>query len=192
MGRVALGVLLAVAVLPLVLICWLRFGHAPVAVADKPFPMEQWLASMARDARVHAGSPKKLQTEADEKNLVAGAHIYHDHCASCHGYHGHPSEAGSHMYPMAPQLWEKHGKDVVGVSDDPATATFWKVSNGIRLTGMPAYKDVLTETEVEQVSLLLANADKALPPDAIGILLQLKPDTPALPELPALPQPDGH
>ena len=39
-----------------------------------------------------------------------------------------------------------------------------------RLTGMPAYKDVLTETEMWQVSLLLANADKPLPPAALDIL----------------------
>jgi hypothetical protein len=44
------------------------------------------------------------------------------------------------------------------------------VSNGIRLTGMPSYKGVLTDTEIWQVSLLLANADKPLPPAAVGIL----------------------
>lgn len=183
MGRVLLGVLLALALLPVCLICWLRFGTAPVAVADQPFPQERWLAQMALDARVHRQSGKDLQLKADEKNLVVGAHIYHDHCASCHGTHGHPSEAGSHMFPMAPQLWEKHGKDVIGVSDDPAQETLWKILHGIRLTGMPAYKDVLTETEMEQVSLLLANADKPLPPDAINLLL---PQTEKLP-LPELP-----
>jgi mono/diheme cytochrome c family protein len=56
------------------------------------------------------------------------------------------------------------------VSDDPPGETYWKVANGIRLTGMPAFKDVLTETEMWQVSLLLANADKPLPPAALDIL----------------------
>ena len=42
--------------------------------------------------------------------------------------------------------------------------------SGIRLTGMPSYKDVLTETEMWQVTLLLANADKPLPPTALDIL----------------------
>jgi len=41
------------------------------------------------------------------------------------------------------------------------------VANGIRLTGMPAFKGVLTENEMWQVSLLLANADKPLPPAAL-------------------------
>jgi len=36
----------------------------------------------------------------------------------------------------------------------------WKVANGIRLTGMPAFKNSLSETEMWLVSLLLANANK--------------------------------
>jgi hypothetical protein len=35
---------------------------------------------------------------------------------------------------------------------------------------MPAYKGVLTETKMWQVSLLLAHADKPLPPAAVEIL----------------------
>jgi len=75
------------------------------------------------------------------------------------------------MFPDAPPLWEKHhNSDVVGVSDDPPGETYWKVDNGIRLTGMPSYKATLSETQMWQVSLLLANADKPLPPAAIEIL----------------------
>ena len=32
------------------------------------------------------------------------------------------------------------------MSDDPPGETYWKVANGIRLTGMPSYKELLTET----------------------------------------------
>jgi mono/diheme cytochrome c family protein len=75
------------------------------------------------------------------------------------------------MFPEAPPLWEKHHNgNVVGVSDDPPGETYWRVANGIRLTGMPAYKNVLTDTEMWQVTLLLANADKPLPPAALEIL----------------------
>ncbi len=74
---------------------------------------------------------------------------------------------------MRRRLWEIHhhgSKTMMGVTDDPPGETYWKVANGIRLTGMPAFKDVLTETEIWQVSLLLANADKPLPPAAVEIL----------------------
>ena len=75
------------------------------------------------------------------------------------------------MFPDAPQLLQKHHNgDVVGVSDDPPGETYWKVYNGIRLTGMPAFKTQLSETEMWQVSLLLANADKQMPPAVQSVL----------------------
>jgi len=77
------------------------------------------------------------------------------------------------MYPDAPALWEQHQhgtETIMGVTDDPLGETYWKVANGIRLTGMPSYKDLLTETELWQVTLLLGNADKPLPPVAVEIL----------------------
>jgi hypothetical protein len=77
------------------------------------------------------------------------------------------------MFPDAPPLWEEHYHETetaLGVSDDPPGETYWKVANGIRLTGMPSYKQVLTENQMWQVSLLVANADKPLPPAALAIL----------------------
>jgi hypothetical protein len=95
----------------------------------------------------------------------------------------------AHMFPAAPPLWEKHpNSDVVGVGDDPPGETFWKVSNGIRLTGMPAFHDVLAETQIWQVSLLLAHADKPLPPAALQIVRGEQPAAP--PAAPAAPA--GH
>jgi mono/diheme cytochrome c family protein len=123
----------------------------------------------------------------DETNLVAGAHVYSEKCATCHGIHGKPSVFGAHMFPEAPPLWEKHqkGADVImGVTDDPLGETYWKIANGIRLTGMPAYKELLSETEMWQVTLLLSNADKPLPPVAVQILRGETP-TPAVPTPPA-------
>jgi hypothetical protein len=46
------------------------------------------------------------------------------------------------------------------VSDDPVGETYWKVANGIRLTGMPGFTGSLTTYQMWQVSLLLANSDK--------------------------------
>ena len=47
-----------------------------------------------------------------------------------------------------------------GVTDDEPGETYWKVANGIRLTGMPGFNQQLSTTEMWQVSLLLAHADK--------------------------------
>jgi thiosulfate dehydrogenase len=76
------------------------------------------------------------------------------------------------MYPHAPQLWAPHGNGVVGVSDDPVGETWWKVANGIRLTGMPSFSKVLNQTQMWQVSLLLKQADQPLPPEVTNLIRQ--------------------
>jgi len=62
------------------------------------------------------------------------------------------------MFPRPPQLFR--GK---GVTDDEAWETYWTVNGGIRMTGMPGFRDHLSETQIWQVSVLLKNADK-IPP----------------------------
>jgi mono/diheme cytochrome c family protein len=171
MGKIVLGVILGMALAPAVLLAWLRWGQPPVTVADPPLPFETWITQVPLNARIDREMIKTSPIQADEDNLVAGAQIYRDECAGCHGFHGKPSSLAAHMYPKAPSLWEKHkNKDAVGVSDDPPGETFWKASNGIRLTGMPAFKDILNEAQMWQVSLLIANADKPLPPAALAIV----------------------
>lgn len=171
MGRFLFGIVIGALLVPFAVMTWVHFGQVPVAVSDPPLPQEKLITSVPLNARIDREEVKTPPIQADEGTLVAGAEIYRDQCAACHGYHGKPSSFGAHMFPDAPPLWEKHhNNDVVGVSDDPPGETFWKVSNGIRLTGMPSYKTVLSETQMWQVSLLLANADKPLPPGALDIL----------------------
>jgi mono/diheme cytochrome c family protein len=171
MIRFLFGIVIGLLVLPVAGFVYFHHGNPPVAVADPPFPKEREVAHMVLDRRIDSEAPKTAPVEANEAIFVAGAHIYREQCAFCHGVSGSPSNVGRHMYPDAPPLWEKHHNgEVVGVSDDPPGETYWKVANGIRLTGMPAYKAVLSETEIWQVSVLLANADKPLPPAALTLL----------------------
>jgi mono/diheme cytochrome c family protein len=171
MGRVLLGVGLCIVLVPLAVMGWFHLGHPPVAVADPPFPMERQITGIALNSRIDREMVKSPPIQADENAFDAGAEIYRDQCAACHGFHGKPSSFGGQMFPPAPQLWEKHSNSsVVGVSDDPPGETYWKVANGIRLTGMPSFKKVLTDTEMWQVTLLMANADKPLPPAAVDIV----------------------
>jgi thiosulfate dehydrogenase len=141
---------------------WFYFtsGRAPVAVTDPPLPFEKKLAHGALHARVDRQKPAEPAVPADEKNLLAGAEVYKQNCAVCHGLPAEPETAIAHgMYPKPPELF--HG---TGVTDDPAWETHWKAENGIRLTGMPEFKGRLTDTQLWQVSQLLANADKIPPP----------------------------
>jgi len=179
MGRFLFGVILGFCAVPALVWAWFQYGHPPVAVADPPLPHERRISSIPLQARIQREAPATAPIAGDEPNLVAGAQIYRAQCAACHGFHNEPSSFAAHMYPAAPPLWEKHsGVDVVGVSDDPVGETYWKVANGIRLTGMPAYRDVLSDNQIWQVSLLLANADKPLPPAALDLLRAQQPPSP--------------
>jgi mono/diheme cytochrome c family protein len=74
----------------------------------------------------------------------------------CHGLPaGKQTAIAEGEFPKPPHLFR--GK---GVTDDTAGETYWKVANGIRLTGMPGFEKSLSTDEMWQVSLLLANADK--------------------------------
>jgi mono/diheme cytochrome c family protein len=186
MGRILLGIILGIILVPVAVLAWFHFGSVPVAVADPPFPQERLLTHVPLNARIDRELIKTPPIPADEAAFVAGAQIYHDQCSACHGLNNKPSSFGAHMYPDAPPLWEKHHhNDVVGVSDDPPGETYWKVANGIRLTGMPSYKEILSDTQMWQVSLLLANADKPLPPAALELLKGDAPQPSATPAAPA-------
>jgi len=169
--RFILGLIIGIVLVPLAVIVYLMYGRVPVAVGDPPFPNERQMVHMPLDARIQR-EMVGTHMEPDAANLTAGARVYVDRCAVCHGLHNHPSALGAHMYPDAPQLLEPHhnNPEVVGVSDDPLGETYWKILNGIRLTGMPAFKTQLSDPELWQVSLFLANANKPMPQTALDLL----------------------
>lgn len=110
-----------------------------------------------RPSRGDAGEIDREATiPADDANLHAGAKIYSVHCAVCHGFPNQPPTAiAKGLFPRPPQLLPPKK----GVTDDPVGETFWKVKNGIRLTGMPGFESSLSEPEMWQVSLFLLKAD---------------------------------
>jgi mono/diheme cytochrome c family protein len=176
MIRFLFGLIIGVLLVPAAAYLYISFGKVPVAVADPEFPHERQITSIPLDARIQREMIPVPPIQVDESALVAGARIYTERCSVCHGLHGKPSAIGDDMFPGAPPLLEKHHNgNVVGVSDDPAGETYWKVYNGIRLTGMPSFRTQLTETEMWQVTLLLANADKPVPPAALDILNHATP-----------------
>jgi mono/diheme cytochrome c family protein len=135
-----------------------------------PFLLEKEIVRVPLHARIDKEMPASAPIEASATNLTAGAQIYRQQCAACHGLYGRPSEFAGHMYPRAPQLWAPHGNGVVGVSDDPVGETYWKVANGIRLSGMPAFDKVLNQTQMWQVSLLVKNAGSPMPADVTKLI----------------------
>jgi hypothetical protein len=152
--------------LPIAAYLYFAFGNPPVATADKPFPFEARIVQIPLHARMRREMPATSPIPATDDNLNAGASLYEDKCEVCHGTADQPSAVGRSLFPTAPQFWVLHKNGEMDVADDPLGETYWKIKNGIRLSGMPAYGKSLSETQLWQVSLLLSMADKPLPADA--------------------------
>lgn len=149
-----LGFIVALVLVAIGSYAYFAFGYAPVATSSKPMPFETMLARRGLRAAIGAAANKPSPVEATEPNLRSGAAVYRQDCAICHGLPGEAETHVSHgMFPKPPQLFR--GK---GVTDDPVGETFWKVQNGIRLTGMPAFQRSLSDEQMWQVSQLLAHS----------------------------------
>ncbi len=168
--RFVLGIIVGVVLLCLGVFCYFWLGFAPTATYAQPWPFEQKIAMHALHARADKEAPKDTAIPVNDANYAAGATVYADNCAVCHGLPNQPRTAiAAGMYPRPPQLFKG-----TGVTDDPAGETYWKVKNGVRLTGMPAFRDTLSDQQMWQVSILLANADK-LPAATHDMLQNAKP-----------------
>jgi mono/diheme cytochrome c family protein len=156
MRKFLVGLIIGLITVPVMVYFYFSSGNVPVATSAPPMPLERKLAHMALDARLDKEMPKSVPIPADEAAYTAGAQLYKDNCAVCHGLPGQAQTAiAKGMFPKPPKLLEG-----TGVTDDTPGETYWKVSNGIRLSGMPGFEKTLSTTQMWQVSLLLANADK--------------------------------
>ena len=184
MKGIVIGFILAIAISLGCVFYYFSAGMAPVATADPPMPFEKKLANMALAAHIEKQHIPSPPVTADEPTFLAGASVYKQHCALCHGLPGQPpTDYATTMFPKPPQLFR--GK---GVTDDPASETYWKVANGIRLSGMPSFKTKLTDTQLWQVSELLAQANEI--PESVKRVLV--PDSPTSGSAPPLPSASGQ
>jgi mono/diheme cytochrome c family protein len=156
----ALGAIITIALIITGGYIFVISGGIPMSTAASPLPLEKTVARLALDASERAERQTKNPLPVEDANLLAGAKVYHDHCAFCHGAPNKPPDPTSAaMFPVPPQLFSADGK----VTDDPEGITHWKVTNGIRLSGMPAFRNVLSDIERWQVTMLVARAG-TLPP----------------------------
>jgi mono/diheme cytochrome c family protein len=156
---ILLGIILGIAGVAAGVYLYFSTGRAPVAVKAPAMPFERKLANIGMHAYLDKLPHPEPQVPADEKNLLEGAKVYKANCAVCHGIPDAERTAISDgMAPKPPQLFKG-----MGVTDDEAWESYWKVENGIRMTGMPSFKDHLTETQIWQVVNLVKNADKITP-----------------------------
>jgi mono/diheme cytochrome c family protein len=82
---VVIGFILAIAISVGCVFLYFSTGMAPVATADPPMPFEKKFANVALDAHIEKQHIPPSSVPADEPNFLAGASVYKEHCALCHG-----------------------------------------------------------------------------------------------------------
>jgi mono/diheme cytochrome c family protein len=164
MLRFISGIVATLVVLAVLAFLAVQFGMVP-ATADVPPPaLEKWAAKTSLDATIAREAPQPpYPFPASDAAMVAGAKLYVQNCAMCHGTGvGGPTNMAKGFYIRAPQF-AKHGVD-----DDPEGETYWKIEHGIRFTAMPSYKGNLTEEQIWQLTYFMKNLPDHLPSEALA------------------------
>jgi mono/diheme cytochrome c family protein len=113
---------------------WVRAGGA--SADGEPSRVEQSVATRLVRLSVPAGVERqKNPFSQDATAWRSAADHFEDHCAVCHGSDGRGrTDMGDNMYPRVPDLADPA---VQRFSDG---ALFSIIQNGVRWTGMPAWK----------------------------------------------------
>lgn len=130
------------------------------SASKKPSKLETVLANAAKDVVVPLEA-KSLRNPfpATDANIQAGKQIYLQQCALCHAADGHAdTRLGLAMYPPAMDLNSPH---VQRWSD---AELFWITQNGVRLTGMPAWKTIVSEEDTWKMVDFIHSLRKEPPP----------------------------
>ncbi len=163
MKRFLAGVLATILVAALCGYLVIRNGIIPANADGKPLWLERTVAKTSLHATLAREAPKGADPVAlTDENLIAGVQLYGQHCAICHGTSQGDSSASpvaKGLYPQPPQLASE------GVEDDTAGESFWKIKHGIRWTGMPSWKNALSDQQIWTLALFVKHMDK-LPPAA--------------------------
>ncbi|MGE5617868.1 MAG: c-type cytochrome [Sphingomonadaceae bacterium] len=85
----------------------------------------------------------------DQRALAAGQAVYQAECAYCHGNNGTGDGPQAPYLEPAPANFS--APSMLSAFRDHPDYVFWWVSEGVAETGMPAFKDELSETERWQV-----------------------------------------
>jgi mono/diheme cytochrome c family protein len=136
----------------------MKLGPVPVNADQRPPALEARLLGLAVRASIARHTRERPNpVPPSENNLIAGAEIYTQMCAKCHGRpNAGPSVYGESFYPPAPQLTARP-------TEYTEAEIYWIVSHGIRNTAMPAWGRQLSDEDIWQVASFLKRVGD-LPP----------------------------
>ena len=137
---------------------YLRLGYADLRAGVPPSWLESQFATTVLAASVVRHAPPQQNPIAPtEANLLDGARLYRDKCADCHGRPDNPvSDYGAAFNPRAPQFMQAHPR--LRENQD-----FYVIRYGVRRSAMPAWGNIMADSEIWQVVTFLNQLDN-LPP----------------------------
>ncbi len=128
--------------------------------ATKPSRLETALANMAKDVVIPIEAEQAVNPLLVTPQIVEqGREIYMQNCVLCHDADGRShTSLGQAMYPPAMDLTSPH------VQSWTDAELVWIIQNGVRMTGMPAWKGRLSEEDTWKVVTFIHNL--SFPPPA--------------------------
>ena len=144
--------------MPLGAYAFVKSGIYNVAASHPHTTLTEWITheTMIHSVRSHAAGiapPPRISSA----QVVRGFCLYETHCVACHGASAVAREQWvSGMEPAPPYLLDATSKWT------PAQL-FWIAKNGIKMTGMPSWRDSLSDGQLWDVVGFL-EAVRDLPP----------------------------
>jgi mono/diheme cytochrome c family protein len=148
----------ALVLVPLVAFAFIKSGLYDIAASRPHTKLTEWITheTMIHSVRRRAAAIDP-PARATPENILAGFCTYETHCVACHGAAGIAREHWvSGLEPQPPYLVDATEKWT------PAEL-FWIAKNGIKMTGMPSWRDSLSDTQIWDVVAFL-QAMRRMPP----------------------------
>jgi mono/diheme cytochrome c family protein len=152
------GILATLVILVLGGWLYLKIGYTDLRANPAPSWFESELAATALDSSLARHAPRQQNPIAPtETTLLDGARLYRDKCADCHGRPDNPmSDYGGAFNPRTPQFMKARLRL-------PENQSFYVIKYGVRWSAMPAWGNIMADSEVWQVVTFLSRLDH-LPP----------------------------
>lgn len=157
--HILIGAIAAIAiVVPLGVYAFVKSGLYDVAASRPHTRFTEWITheTMIHSVRRHSATIEEPR-RFDGKQILAGFCTYEKHCVACHGAAALArGQWVGGLEPQPPYLLDATDRWT-------RSQLFWIAKNGIKMTGMPSWRDSLSDAQIWEVVGWL-EASRRLPP----------------------------
>ncbi len=155
----------ALVTIGILVVVFLVVGYASIgnlfSATSEPGRLESSLAIRARNLSIPADAKRARNPFAGRTDAWReAADHYADHCAVCHGDDGKGGgEIGANLYPRVPDMTRARTQNLTDGE------IFYIISNGVRWTGMPAWKNEHTPEDTWRLVSFVRHLPSLTPAD---------------------------